>query len=246
MNALRAGPTSFRVRGRDNTVEFIFDETAPSDVVKEELGRYLTDMDSRLKGLRVYINVGRRLLDSAGLHSLFDALDEHGVAVAEISASQEALQQAITDSFSVPLSLDGKSRKQGCGGELGPSNTLLIRHACRTGTSVRHKGTVVVLGNVNPGAEVAATGDVVVVGSLRGMVHAGADGSEEATVTAISLQATQLRIAGLIATGPSHGPKAGASLGPEVAYIKEGAIVVELYAGVLPNQVPKSISIDGG
>ena len=245
MNAVRVGPTSFRVRGRDNTVEFIFDEATPAGVMNEELDRYLADMDSQLRGLEVYINVGRRLLDSAQLQGIFAVLRGHGVAVAEVATSQESLQQAIADSFSVPLSLDGRSRKQERRRTLEPLDTLLVRHACRTGTSIRHKGTVVVLGNVNPGAEVAATDDVVVVGALRGMVHAGANGNDRATVTALSLQATQLRIGGLIAAGTPHGLKAGTSLGPEVAYIRQGAIVVEPYTGVLPNQASKPLPING-
>jgi len=59
---------------------------------------------------------------------------------------------------------------------------------------------------------------------LRGVVHAGAIGEEKAIVCALDLSPTQLRIAGLAARPPEE---AGASAGPEVAYIEEGHIVVE-------------------
>ena len=227
-------------------MEFIFDDTLPSSVVQQELRQYLSESDRRFEGAEVYANFGRRLLNPAELQGLIDLFQEHDVSVAEISASREALEQAITEPFSVPVVLDGRSRKQGRAGEQRQPDTLLIKHSCRTGTSIHHRGDVVVLGNVNPGAEIAATGDVIVMGALKGMVHAGADGNQQAMVITLSLQATQLRIAGLIAMGASPGPKAGSPVGAEIAYVKGGAILVEPYAGVLPVQAQSPIPVNGG
>ncbi|HLV36917.1 MAG TPA: septum site-determining protein MinC, partial [Spirillospora sp.] len=78
----------------------------------------------------------------------------------------------------------------------------------------------------NPGAEVIATGDVIVWGRLRGNVHAGAEGDEDAVVCALDMTPTQLRIAGYIVTSPPekrHNPR------PEVARVRDGQIVVEAW-----------------
>lgn len=73
--------------------------------------------------------------------------------------------------------------------------TLYIRKTLRSGQRVVFAGNVVLLGDLNPGAQIEADGDVIVLGQLRGSVHAGCEGDEEATVIASSLKATQLRIA---------------------------------------------------
>lgn len=73
--------------------------------------------------------------------------------------------------------------------------TLYIRKTLRSGQRVVFAGNVVLLGDLNPGAQIEADGDVIVLGQLRGSVHAGCEGDEEATVITSSLRATQLRIA---------------------------------------------------
>ena len=84
----------------------------------------------------------------------------------------------------------------------GNSEGMFIRRTLRSGQVVRYPGSVVIMGDVNAGAEIIAEGDVVVWGSLRGMVHAGASGDEAATVCALHLAPTQLRLAGHIARSP--------------------------------------------
>ena len=79
------------------------------------------------------------------------------------------------------------------------------------------------IGDINPGAEVIARGDVVVWGRLRGMVHAGAEGDENAVICALDLSPTQLRIAGQIAVTPKRRGKPQ----PEMARILNGQVVAE-------------------
>jgi septum site-determining protein MinC len=55
------------------------------------------------------------------------------------------------------------------------------------------------------------------------MVHAGAEGNEEAVVCALDLAPTQLRIAGHIAITPQRRGKAQ----PEMARLREGKVVAE-------------------
>ena len=78
------------------------------------------------------------------------------------------------------------------------ADTLLVQRSLRSGQSIHHTGSVVIMGDVNPGAEVIAGGNIVVMGSFRGVAHAGAQGDESATITAFRLRPTQLRIAGHI------------------------------------------------
>jgi septum site-determining protein MinC len=70
---------------------------------------------------------------------------------------------------------------------------------------------------------VVAGGDVIVWGRLRGMVHAGAQGDEGATVCALDLSPIQLRIAGQIALTPKRRGKPQ----PEMARLINGQVVAE-------------------
>ncbi len=98
----------------------------------------------------------------------------------------------------------------------------------RSGQLLSFDGNIIVLGDVNPGAEVVATGNVIVMGSLRGIVHAGADGNKEAVVAALNLQPTQLRIADVI-TRPPDEKEAIVTFVPEIAYIKDNTVYIERY-----------------
>ena len=108
--------------------------------------------------------------------------------------------------------------------ELLAANALFCQETVRSGRSIYHEGHVVVLGDVNPGAQIIAGGNVVVWGRLRGFVHAGAHGNREALICALELSPTQLRIADEIAIPPAGRPE---RLQPETALIRDHQIVAE-------------------
>ena len=106
-------------------------------------------------------------------------------------------------------------------------NTLLVRRTIRSGQRLHYDGNVVVMGDVNPGAEVICTGDILVLGSLRGVAHAGAEGKVDATVFAFRLEPTQLSIAHVISRAPDE--KLPQPAGPEIARVVENSIQLSVY-----------------
>jgi septum site-determining protein MinC len=100
---------------------------------------------------------------------------------------------------------------------------ILVHRTLRSGYSLQNSGHVIILGDVNPGAQIISGGDVIVWGHLRGMVHAGAGGNENAVICALDLAPTQLRIAGEIAITPQ---RRGKTL-PEMARIVNGQVIAE-------------------
>lgn len=103
----------------------------------------------------------------------------------------------------------------------------IFRGTLRSGQVVNFDGSVVVVGDVNPGAKVIASGSVVVIGALRGMVHAGSNGDRNAYVVAFKLQPMQLRIADIITRAPDS-VDTGAEA-PEIAYINDDQVYIESY-----------------
>lgn len=102
---------------------------------------------------------------------------------------------------------------------------ILVHRTLRSGQIIQHPGHVVVIGDVNPGAEIIAGGDVVVWGRLRGIVHAGAAGNDGAVVCALSLAPLQLRIGHHIARAPEG--REDLPQRPEIASVQDGEIVAE-------------------
>jgi septum site-determining protein MinC len=105
-----------------------------------------------------------------------------------------------------------------------PQN-LYLHQTLRSGQCISHKGNLIIIGDVNPGAEVMAEGDITIWGALRGIAHAGINGNTSAEIRALKFQPIQLRIAHAIARAPDR-QKAGLtpSAGPETARIVNGTI----------------------
>lgn len=100
----------------------------------------------------------------------------------------------------------------------------VVNRTLRGGQEIRAKGSVLVCGNVNPGAQIIAGGSIDIRGTCRGMVHAGAYGDSKAVVIADHLMPMQIRIANLIARSPDEMEKTEKA---ERASIKDGQIVIE-------------------
>ena len=93
----------------------------------------------------------------------------------------------------------------------------------RAGDVLETDASLLVLGDVNPGARVSAAGHVLVWGTLRGVAHAGNAGDAKARIVALQLRPLQLRIADCIARGPDDLPQAGVA---EQAEIVDGVIAI--------------------
>ena len=108
--------------------------------------------------------------------------------------------------------------------ELTPQEMVVINRTLRGGQEIRTKSSVLVCGNVNPGAQIIAGGSIDIRGTCRGLVHAGAYGDSTAFIVADHLMPTQIRISNLIARSPDEMEKTDRA---ERASIKDGQIVIE-------------------
>lgn len=82
--------------------------------------------------------------------------------------------------------------------DIATSETKFHRGSLRSGQKVEFEGSLVILGDVNAGAEILAGENIVVLGILRGMAHAGAQGNKEAIIAAASIESPQIRIANIV------------------------------------------------
>ena len=207
-----------------------------------ELTTRLEQAASFFKGGRVALHVGPRQLSRDEVEYLGALLQQHHMSLWAVVGDSEETRQVVTAlGLETELAVSRSpartepERAQAqlprladeTGGEELPAEggAVLVRRTLRSGQTVRHTGHVVVIGDVNPGAEIIAGGDVVVWGRLRGTVHAGAGGDDDAVVCALVLAPTQLRIGSHIARSPGGEP--GRRILPEVASVQGDQIVAK-------------------
>ena len=181
------------------------------------------------QGARVALDVGNHIIRAADLGALRDRLSSKNISLwAVISNSPVTEQNAQALGLATRISTPRPERTiRSLDTNLEGENAVFVQRTLRSGFKVSHRGHVIVLGDVNPGAEVIAGGSVIVWGRVRGAVHAGADGDEKAVVCALELSPTQLRIAGLIAAPPKRQVFGRGKFEPEMVRIQNGQLVVE-------------------
>lgn len=196
--------------------------------VRAALLEHLEQQKEFLRGARVALDVGNHILKAVELGQLRNELSERELNLwAVMSNSPRTVETAQTLGLATRISRPKPDRM------IQPLSTALssgeqavvVQRTLRSGFSLKSPGHVIVIGDVNPGAEIIAGGNVVVWGRLRGMVHAGAEGDETAVVCALDLAPTQLRIAGCIATTPQRRGKPQ----PEMARLENGQVVAEIW-----------------
>jgi septum site-determining protein MinC len=189
----------------------------------------LTQIDDRpafFQGARLAMDVGTQVLKVNDLVDLRDHLSERGIslwAVVSESPTTEHTSQLL--GFATRISKPRpEENKQFV--DISDETALFVNKTVRSGTRIEFPGNVVVIGDVNPGAEIVADGSVIVWGRVRGMIHAGARGDKSAFICALDLSATQLRIADEVSATlkPQKDPQ------PEVASINsEGRLQAETW-----------------
>jgi septum site-determining protein MinC len=253
--------SQIRMKGTRNGLALALDEGEWQELLCELETRF-GQAPAFFRGSQVHLTTGKRAISQAELQQFMDLLAKHEIQLASLRTASETSAQAA-HALGVRLALPEVSRDQT--GIRAPmeelSEGLLVRRTLRSGQSLQHLGHVVVIGDVNPGAEIIAGGDVVVWGRVRGMIHAGALGDNRAIVCALELRPTQLRIGSHIATSPPEtggpSPKASRESGPspsgvfapagrtasrlsaegnweaqpEVAFVQDDLIVAEPWSG---------------
>jgi septum site-determining protein MinC len=175
-------------------------------------------------GAEVAVELGKRFISRDEYEQIAALLSAANMSLRKVSQGGEPAVEAQT-AFKAAEQVR-QSTSLPAAALLAESETaLVVTRTLRSGQIVRHEGDVILLGDVNPGAEVIASGHIVVMGALRGVAHAGCNGNLSAFVASTKLRPTQLRIAHVIGRSPD-GQESGQYL-PEVARVRDGLIVVE-------------------
>jgi len=171
---------------------------------ENEQKRLLFQIDEKsnfFKGAKIAIEIGDRELHAGEIARLRDLLFDRDVRLFALMSNSP-----VTDVNAESLGL--KTRKSVLRTDdsgiqtaaIGGERAILLNRTLRSGTSIKYAGHVVVVGDMNPGAEIISSGSVFIWGKVRGKIYAGIDGSEDAVICALDINTTKLRIANIKST----------------------------------------------
>jgi septum site-determining protein MinC len=210
-----------RLKGVGDSLWVTFDPSMPVERIYEEISKIF----SRLK----HLSINAKVVIDPGEHSDCDQLVEElgGFLKSKFQVSQvlkaQSRKQVIDEPVEmVPEATDAESHTQ--------NDSLIIAGRVRSGQTIEARKHLIILGDLNPGAEALAGGDILVLGSLQGKAAAGQPDNKNAIVMALEFKPTQIQIAGYVVAGS---PRLTGSA-PEFAHIDNGQIVVNDYMKANP------------
>lgn len=168
---------------RKDEIVIKLSEDATHMEIVENLKRKLPELKKLYKGAKTPIKVTGKILKNK-----------------EIDEIQELIKNKIDVEieFDMPKTLGLSSIRKTFEREIAVSETKFHRGSLRSGQKLETEGSLVILGDVNSGAEVMASDNIVVLGALRGLAHAGAKGNKQAIIAAGLFDAVQVRIANIV------------------------------------------------
>lgn len=111
--------------------------------------------------------------------------------------------------------------------ELSIHTGQFYKGTLRSGQMLEAESSLVILGDVNPGARVTAKGNIIILGALKGNAYAGAGGNENSFVVALEMAPIQIRIADTIARCNDSGKRKSIGNGAMIAFIEDNNIYIE-------------------
>lgn len=114
------------------------------------------------------------------------------------------------------------SNSDGCGGY-----GQFYKGTLRSGQVVESESSIIVMGDINPGAKVIARGNIVILGALKGYAYAGTGGNVHTFVAALEMNPMQIRIGEVLARNSDDSRSRLKLKGPHIAFVQDDNIYIE-------------------
>lgn len=174
---------SVSINLRTDEVVIKIDDNAKQEDVIEELDKKMKDLKKMYQDEKTPIRVTGKILTNKELEEI------RKIIRSKID---------VEIKFDTPTTLGLHSITRSYKKDVGMSETTFHKGSLRSGQRLEVEGSLVIIGDVNAGAEVIAADNIAVIGTLRGLAHAGAKGNKEAIIAASTLDAVQIRISNIV------------------------------------------------
>jgi len=203
------------IKGLNNGIIVVLDPTIEFELLKEKVSKKFKDSSKFLGNAQVALSFeGRKLSDEEQLE-LLQIISEQSelkiICLVTDNPEKEALFKKAIEQASV---------------EHSKTNGQFYKGNLRSGQSLECDTSIVIIGDVNPGASVVSSGNIIVLGALRGTVYAGSNGNTKAFVLALEMSPVQIRIADTIARAPDNPDKTSVKEA-KIAFLELDNIYIE-------------------
>lgn len=159
------------------------DDNAEQNEIIEELNLKLKELKKMYQTEKTPIRVTGKVLTNTELEELEQVIKS---------------KIDVQVNFDTPTTLGLHSITRSYKKDVGTSKTTFHKGSLRSGQKLEVEGSIVIIGDVNSGAEVIAADNIAIIGTLRGLAHAGAKGNKEAIIAVSALDAVQIRISNIV------------------------------------------------
>lgn len=194
-------------KGTKDGVTVLFDADAPFDEICEQLRQKVEEAGKFFDNVKTSLAFKGREFSEEEEKTLLQIITENTTMRITFLKTDTSAGQKLTNLLEEDTHI-----------------TKYHRGSLRNGQRLEFDGSLVVLGDINPGAEIKATRNIIVLGQLRGMAHAGCQGTAEAFIAAVYMAPVQLRIADIITRFPDENKKGEKPA--EYAFVQDGQIFV--------------------
>lgn len=175
--------SSISINLKKDNITIRLNEEASQEDIMYALRKKIPDLKKLYKGERTPIIITGKILKNKEIDEIQELIKKHIDVPVKFDSPRTLGLHGIVKTYNK---------------EIAVSETKFHRGAVRSGQKIEFEGSLVIIGDVNDGAEVIAGDNIVILGALRGLAHAGAKGNKNAIIAASSIDAPQLRIANII------------------------------------------------
>lgn len=206
---------SVLIKGTKNGIIVKMDNKLPFDEIKKQLAAKFEETADFFKEANMALTFEGRELTSGQTEEVLDIIQKHSkINIICIVDNDRFHEKVFEDAISERIN------------ELSAQTGQFYKGTLRSGQVFESESSVIILGDVNPGAKVIAKGNVVVLGTLKGNIYAGAAGNENCFVAALDMNPMQIRIGDVLARCADNA-KPDKHIVPKIAFVEEGSIFIE-------------------
>ncbi|MDA3733652.1 hypothetical protein PBV87_19465 [Niameybacter massiliensis] len=208
-------------KGSVDGITVVLDEIAPFEAVINNFVEKLESSKKFFSGAKVNMRFKGRKLSKEQQDELMCLL-----------AHQNILNVAFIHDFEQNASAKSDDQVKAILEEMKKPNVSLTKYhygIVRSGQHIDFRGSVVVIGDINPGGVITADGNIIVMGTLNGKVHAGLDEQfKNPFILATNMHPMQIGIRNVIAQPPEDEVVSRNKIHmPQIAYVNNDQIYVE-------------------
>ena len=178
------------IKSSKNGINLVLDPDEPFEELLKEVKKKFIESEKFFRNASIAITFDGRTLSEAQQFQIIETIEKnttiHILCIFEENAVRDELIRRQMEAVQEQLDTAVK--------DFDIDTGRFYHGTLRSGQQIDSETSVVVIGDVNPGAVVNAKGNIVILGALKGMANAGSDGNDRCFVAALEMDPMQIKI----------------------------------------------------